>query len=971
MTTLESKINELAAAILRGGMKAPKTGTFNPALVVGIGGTGLMAVRCLKHHLMQHQVNEVRILGIDSNATENSRHTEQLPSLSDDELVILDQNAAVNSLERAANNVASDQHILKFLPATHGTDRAIHQDVRKRISSQRGAGQFRRAGKLLFVANVESGARLDETFANIKEKTNSLAVSLRRIQLGYAVEVGVRIFVVCSLAGGQGAGALLDCLALLRQHFSGSRDQITAICLLPGPLIDRVLQDPVQERPQTRSNAIGALRELQAFLLAQVPKPEFSFSKSNKFNLETKGGLVDQVFLLDHSTLDRHSASNQIDLARAMGFFLYAFLGSGVGADKEVGAINSDREDASAQAGKEIPQVFGSFGVAAMEYPTEAIARYGLRASLAAWLEELRARAMDKKSVETAVNQLLTDAKLRSSDELISIIRPEISEIKFFATSGQETQLVSKWDAEFFAAVNQTRENLTSDLIRYDKEIAELAGKVCSGFRSQVQAETLKQLQGEKGGIPAAKHFIETLEERLTALANASAEEARKRPEQLRRLDDDLKGKAGWIRRVPVVDKSIKRGYVAKFREFLRLKVVDHLDSSAARVLGSAQSAVGHIKADLAAFERHLVLLADENQKALTRITDAPDVSCFLQSRIAHKDLPEWVRPHFVKVPGNVKITDLTEEALITTPLNAIVNGYKSLIASLDLTQDLRQEPDALQTAISSLEAASQPLMTLVGSAPKVQDLRPLKFVAGAVATGDSVVTKFKKVSASDIKAIGTGDPHRLICLQAIQGFGAAHWSRFEEANMHYREREWRSHTLPDAEELPLLKALTEDRSRAMRDLGLAMAFGFVDIRQPNHYRNLVWSEVEKCHYFLAYTAEPGSGAKALIDAGLVKMPSQSSARRTKNSPDFLGGSLEVALEKLQSASEAEFAALMHDVLGDLSAKEGKSKLAGMVSGFIEAKLDGMIADAHSSPDRQGILRGIQQALRGYVAGLK
>ena len=967
MNLLQTEIHRLVGEILQGSVSTSKTGAYNPALVVGIGGTGMKAVRCLKKYLRQHGTQEVQIIGIDSDATENDKDYGQFPKLSPDELVVLDQNEAVKALERASRKNKNDAHILNFLPVAHDNDTTIHQDIRARIAGQKGAGQLRRAGKLLFVANIDSGANLGEKFKKINDTASGLSQTLERVGKGYKVENGMRIFVVCSIAGGQGAGALLDCLALLRKNFARPEDQITAVCLLPGKLIDRELHDGNKEKGQTRSNALGTLRELQALQLGKVSNPEFVFGSNNKFKLGTKL-LANQVFLLDHSTYDHKSASSQLDMARAMGFFLYAFLGSGIGAHKEVGAINSGRGDTSDDGGKEIPEIFGSFGVAALEYPTEAITEYGLRTSLNTWLESVRNSDIDKKNIEASVDQLLASLKLRSPEELSAHICPEMPEAKFFATRAQEEQLVTKWDDEFFAIVGQARGNLGDDLSRYDEEIVERVGKVSASLKASITEKLMGQL---KSGLLAAQYFADTLEKRLAEIANASADHSRNRPNHLRKCDDELKATAVWIKRIPMVDKSFKRTYVTKFRDYIQEKVAEKLDSHTARIIGAAQATILHLKVDLIVFKGTVDNLIEENQQAVKRlITDKEESSCFLQSRVTPSALPDWMASRLVKVPANVVLDSLQESVLISAPLNAIAGAYKNILSKLDLIQDLRDK-GGVELAVSALEAASKPLMAMVESAPRLEDMRPMTFVAGAISPGDQVIDYFSKIGQTNVKAVGTGDSHRLICLQAIQGFGAAHWFHFEEAEKHYRDKEWRSHTMPDAEKFPTLKSLTEDRTQSLRDLGLAMAFGLVDLRSPNYYRNLSFNQFEQCHYFTGYAGAPNAGAQALLEAGLVKMPPQSAVKRSRTGPDFLAGSFEETVEEMQSARQADFCGLMRDVLGNLSANSGTSHVVKIVDMFVVGELDAMIARAKTNPARQDILRNMQQALSGYSAQLK
>jgi hypothetical protein len=221
---------------------APTTGTYKPTVVIGLGGTGVTTLRYLKRDLSMHEARHVRLLALDSNAAENTRFLSQLPSLEPDrELRILDQAAALRMLANATTG-NGNRHVLQYLPKEAGRHKGIHEEVIAKINGQKGAGQFRRAGKLLFQANARSGANLNDTLAKLRDEMVGLRTLIEHQAAGLTLDVGVQVFVVCSAAGGQGAGCLLDCLALLRSHFNGPHDVITVICVLPGPLFHKVVK---------------------------------------------------------------------------------------------------------------------------------------------------------------------------------------------------------------------------------------------------------------------------------------------------------------------------------------------------------------------------------------------------------------------------------------------------------------------------------------------------------------------------------------------------------------------------------------------------------------------------------------------------------------------------------------------------------------------------------------------------------
>jgi len=243
---------------------AAEKGTYAPTLVIGLGGTGIKALRYLKSALSRLAASSVELLGIDSDDGENAKFP-ALPRLSETELIILDQATATNVLARAEAGESDSQHVNQYLPDQAPPLTALHAEVRKKIAAQKGAGQFRRAGRLLFQANTNGGANAAARFSTVRQRMQGLSTRIEQKREGLQIAPGARIFVVTSLAGGTGAGVLLDCVALLRAQFTGEQDTITAFCLLPGELLDRELYNPLQEKKVTRGNAIALLRELIAF----------------------------------------------------------------------------------------------------------------------------------------------------------------------------------------------------------------------------------------------------------------------------------------------------------------------------------------------------------------------------------------------------------------------------------------------------------------------------------------------------------------------------------------------------------------------------------------------------------------------------------------------------------------------------------------------------------------------------------
>jgi len=81
-TMLDAFLDDLT----RGLYAQTQTGTYVPTLVIGLGGTGLKVLRHLKKALNRHQSQEIRLLGIETDDSENNKYP-AIPPLEPKELV--------------------------------------------------------------------------------------------------------------------------------------------------------------------------------------------------------------------------------------------------------------------------------------------------------------------------------------------------------------------------------------------------------------------------------------------------------------------------------------------------------------------------------------------------------------------------------------------------------------------------------------------------------------------------------------------------------------------------------------------------------------------------------------------------------------------------------------------------------------------------------------------------------------------
>lgn len=962
-----NEIRQFVQRITTGSKAAPQ-GRYYPTLVVGLGGTGLRVLRNLKKQLAESDVNQVRLLGIDSDNSENEKYPD-LPPLSQSELAILNAEVAVRCLERAAAGHTSDAPILEFLPNEYGPFRGLHQEVKARITSQKGAGQLRRAGKLLFDSNVSGGANLNARILGLREQLTGLSTTVTRIRQGFDIEQGVRIYVAGSIAGGTGAGCVLDCLALLRKHFNTEHDIITAALVLPGPLFDKITYDPVLEKAQTRGNAIGVLRELQPFLVQGMGKHRFIFDQHNSYQLGTSM-LANDVYLVDHHTFTGRLAKDNMDLYRGVSHFLYALVGSGVGASQVAGKVNGNVTiDHKSQS---TPLVYNSFGVGAVGYPLDDLLEYSVRSTLHLWLTGWLGAKPDGEKSRADVDNFVTGLGLRDLDDLREQLLPEVEEARL--SEDWKRNVLKESDEQFIGRTRRRRENLDGEL----RELQGVTDQKTVGYVEEVNQKLVAKVLGwSANSNAAAKMSVGRLRRHFEELAADRRTQAEKREASLSALNTKLQKEERWVNilgfgldKVKLLGEPRKK-YLNMTEQVMKIVVADHLDPSVANTLARILAKIAELETNLGNLQNEVTVFHSNNQEALRRIEASAPESCFIQTVLVPKDYPEWVAANQIAVTACGAPNAFTVNDLLEAVLSPILPSYKKLVEGLDIKTTAQRDKSA-KDAVLATNAASEPLIDLIPTAPPRQDMVPQKFAAGPFANSNDpfIADHFAQVGAREVDGLPTGDKHRVICIQTVSGFAAVHWKGFDVAETYYREKEWRYHTFPSTEDLPQLRPLSEDQGIALRHFGLGLVFELIASRGANYYQNFVYHEPELIHYYLLYRTDPNAAAAKLmaIHPALIKPADRDKTRPNKK--HLLGASLEDAFEKFRLPQSAGFAQALYELVDDFIAHVGKLETQAVIENFLAGELVTQINAAVMGSARRKILEDIRNALRAYAKQL-
>ena len=238
---------------------------YRPALVIGLGGTGILTLRHLKDQLMASKDHQhprvVKLIALDTvaetpnqvKAAAGNESTVLKTKLDDGEYFWIGGNVyqytqAVDSRPAEYPHVASWFQAKTYLetlpPAAFALDR--------------GAGMLRQFGRLAIFKDVEAPAN-SRIYSLIKNAIDDL----RRPEVAGGIN-NIDIFLVSSVAGGTGAGMFVDIAYLARQICGSSLGAtIRGFLVLP----EAFSAIPGGVKPAMRARAFACMRENKRFMV--------------------------------------------------------------------------------------------------------------------------------------------------------------------------------------------------------------------------------------------------------------------------------------------------------------------------------------------------------------------------------------------------------------------------------------------------------------------------------------------------------------------------------------------------------------------------------------------------------------------------------------------------------------------------------------------------------------------------------
>lgn len=287
-----------------------------PTLIIGVGGTGLKVLQRVKERLMETYYGEVpqhiTLLELDT----------ALQSPADNFCGVQLNQEAVQARTGTGFTV-QEMQLIQTKPTytmDHVFSEAEQGDPRwswietNRLKSLlppagrsilEGAGAYRPVGRTAFFLNYpEVKQRLQQAMQQVVSPQIQNATQYLQAQEGVQTnQVNLaaakrNIFLVSSLAGGTGSGAMLDVAAMLRSMRDNSPNfsNIVLIGLIAMPRFFTEIHDAIGRRVP---NTYAGLREIDRFLRGHAPATPYDMMGGNKQVMRLENTLFDLTYLVD------------------------------------------------------------------------------------------------------------------------------------------------------------------------------------------------------------------------------------------------------------------------------------------------------------------------------------------------------------------------------------------------------------------------------------------------------------------------------------------------------------------------------------------------------------------------------------------------------------------------------------------------------------------------------------------------
>ncbi len=490
---------------------------FHPAILIGLGGTGIECVRRAKQKILR-RVGKLPTVGyvyVDADEASFLNKPGLAPVEQNEQCFIGGEQLRPLLDQPDAHRWLLDQIPGKLVPAYY--EKAVKGD---------GCGQIRTVGRIAVLASMLNVKTAFTAAVNrVQTLVSGLSTKLRAPNQTATVVVQPVVYIVCSLAGGTGSGAYMDA-ALLARSLTKQRAKVVGIFVLPDAYDQKVQGDESQLRIM-RANAYAALMELQ---LLQDMRDDLRLesiinAEGETLTLPSGSQLFDLCYLIDYKNESDKSFSQTEDAYELVARLLLHENATpfSVNAHSVERNLNTLRGVARCPETQR-PRNFSTFANTRLGFPVEALTRYCAWSTLRELIEDgilktqlqtakraeevrtfLTTHQLDEQGpVDQVLNRLLqhpqkqtliseasegvgrTFGKDKSTRDFVSVIRQKVDTFKHQSLPAAESAVTA--NVAYYLGKVTVLENPLRDWLEelLDDCLARLGARGCEGVLEEL-----------------------------------------------------------------------------------------------------------------------------------------------------------------------------------------------------------------------------------------------------------------------------------------------------------------------------------------------------------------------------------------------------------------------------------------------------------------------------------------------------
>lgn len=696
-----------------------------------------------------------------------------------------------------------------------------------------GASQVRPLGRMSFFWKVEE----------IERKMRAAVQRLTDIKLGNE-QRGINVFVVSSVCGGTGSGAIID-VAYLARHVIARAGLKASFCYVNGVLVLPSVFPNVAKNG-IESNAYATFRELDYFTETgewelNYGNPKVSlvkFSGTRPFNI---------CYLVDSRNESGQGLQGLEEIAPMLAEAIYLQISSQVGAANNssfdnVHVLTQRTEDV--EEGRPKPTAYSSLGTASLVFPAQKIidlCAHRLGADLLQ--KELLSLHGTDEQVTAAVNNFMQANQLDLDNLLQGLARDARGNVMRIAL---QPQALDKFkDSEVFGATQAYLNKAESTVDNEFAQALDTNRKSLSEKMAKVLEAELDRMVGDPTqGLLFALSFLEKLDTSLTTtrgtLDKSQQEMALRRDRAQQQLKQTLQTYSDSFRAMFLVRsgqiKEARQRHVEMFGNYLTSRFEIRKREMAIALLAGLSSTIQAKRGSLQGLADRLGFIQSQFDVYADRLATGKGRADFvLATDITSKDdIERYYAEHFRRL-GTAPATGLLEaqgplQSWVALEQNDIAERVLQYTRSFfdDINQNtienvILQKKDSVEPEkrLSDLVNRSVPFWMFQREGVLAQDWSAEPIIV--IGVTDAEQSAFRDQKIGDAKLTSTFDPHQITVLQTKHGvplFALTQYRDFKQAHDYVMKN--------SVKPLYVFPEVRPGGEKAKQVFALAMAYGFV-----------------------------------------------------------------------------------------------------------------------------------------------